>query len=221
MSRKEPAKKLADGIEIISGFAFPSSGFSRHKGMPLIRIRDLGSNVAEILFDGHFEQIYRVYKNDLLIGMDGDFNIYKWQGDDALLNQRVCKIRTDSPELHQDFLFWFLIPEISRIHKLTPQTTVRHLSTKDITAIPFPRFDVKEQRKIARILDTLDTTIRETEAIIAKLKAVKQGLLHDMLTRGLDENGELRPPQSEAPHLYKDSPLGWIPRQWEQTVLAN
>jgi hypothetical protein len=51
------------------------------------------------------------------------------------------------------------------------------------------------------VLDTLDTAIHETEAIIAKLKAVKQGLLHDLLTRGIAANGELRPPQAEAPHL--------------------
>src|SRR5690606_28997388 len=75
--------------------------------------------------------------------------------------------------------------------------------------------DLAEQRAIAQILDTLDTAIRETEALIGKLKAVKQGLLHDLLTRGIDANGELRPPQSEAPQLYKESPLGWIPRGWE------
>ncbi len=72
-----------------------------------------------------------------------------------------------------------------------------------------------EQSIIARVLDTLDTAIHETEAIIAKLKAVKQGLLHDLLTRGIDANGELRPPQAEAPHLYKESPLGWIPKEWD------
>lgn len=71
-----------------------------------------------------------------------------------------------------------------------------------------------EQEKIAEILDTLDTAIHETEAIIFKLKAVKQGLLHDLLTRGIDANGELRPPQAEASHLYKLSPLGWIPKAW-------
>ncbi len=68
---------------------------------------------------------------------------------------------------------------------------------------------------LAKIIDTLDTAIHETEAIIAKLKAVKQGLLHDLLTRGIDANGELRPPQAEAPHLYKQSLLGWIPKNWE------
>ena len=76
-----------------------------------------------------------------------------------------------------------------------------------------------EQLRLAEILDTLDTTIHETVAIIAKLKAVKQGLLHDLLTRGIDANGELRPPQTEAPHLYKPSPLGWIPKEWEAAQL--
>lgn len=71
-----------------------------------------------------------------------------------------------------------------------------------------------EQASIAHVLDTLDTAIHETEALIAKLKAVKQGLLHDLLTRGIDANGELRPPQPEAPHLYKQSTLGWIPKGW-------
>ncbi|MEH6387087.1 MAG: restriction endonuclease subunit S [Pseudomonas profundi] len=74
---------------------------------------------------------------------------------------------------------------------------------------------VHEQHLIARVLDTLDTAIRETEALIGKLKVVKQGLLHDLLTRGIDANGQLRPPQSEAPQLYKESPLGWIPREWD------
>jgi len=78
-----------------------------------------------------------------------------------------------------------------------------------------------EQREIAEILDTLDTSIRQTEAIIEKLKQVKQGLLHDLLTRGIDANGELRAPRSQAPHLYKNSPLGWIPREWTPTPLGE
>jgi type I restriction enzyme S subunit len=82
-------------------------------------------------------------------------------------------------------------------------------------------FSQGEQRAIAQILDTLDTAIRETEALIDKLKAVKQGLLHDLLTRGIDANGELRPPQSEAPQLYKESPLGWGPREWTQGKLSE
>jgi type I restriction enzyme, S subunit len=73
----------------------------------------------------------------------------------------------------------------------------------------------------ADVLDTLDTAIHETEAIIAKLKAIKQGLLDDLLTRGIDANGELRLPQAEAPHLYKPSPLGWIPKEWHSEGLQE
>ncbi len=94
-------------------------------------------------------------------------------------------------------------------------STVLHLKTSMVPRlqVTLPASTV-EQRCVARVLDTLDTTIRQTEAIIEKLKQVKQGMLHDVLTRGVDANGELRPPQSKAPHLYKDSPLGWMPREW-------
>lgn len=85
--------------------------------------------------------------------------------------------------------------------------------------VPNPSHE--EKRAIAGVLESLDTTIRQTEAIIEKLKQVKQGLLHDLLTRGIDANGELRPPQSEAPHLYKTSPLGWIPHEWGAVPLSE
>lgn len=88
-----------------------------------------------------------------------------------------------------------------------------------VSRLPTPHID--DQRAMGLVIDTLDTAILQTEAIIAKLKAVKQGLLHDLLTRGIDANGELRPPQVEAPHLYKESPLGWIPKEWEVQPLQH
>jgi type I restriction enzyme S subunit len=100
-------------------------------------------------------------------------------------------------------------------------SALRRLVLRDIRQIRVPTPTVDEQAKVALILDTLDTTIHQTEAIIEKLKQVKQGLLHDLLTRGIDANGELRPPQSQAPHLYKDSPLGWIPAEWQVELLDD
>jgi type I restriction enzyme S subunit len=78
-----------------------------------------------------------------------------------------------------------------------------------------------EQKGIAKILDTLDTQIQKTEAVIAKLQQVKQGLLHDLLTRGVDANGQLRPPREQAPELYKESSMGWIPREWDVVPLGD
>jgi type I restriction enzyme S subunit len=92
--------------------------------------------------------------------------------------------------------------------------SMKNLAKSKLMALPVDYPPFSEQVAIAEILDSLDTTIRQTEAIIEKLKLVKQGLLHDLLTRGIDAGGELRPPQSQAPHLYKNSPLGWIPIDW-------
>ena len=93
-------------------------------------------------------------------------------------------------------------------------STVKGIRIQDYLDIKVPIADTDSQPVIAHVLDTLDTAIQNTEAIITKLKAVKQGLLHDLLTRGIDANGELRPPQADAPHLYKQSRLGWIPKEW-------
>lgn len=72
-----------------------------------------------------------------------------------------------------------------------------------------------EQRKIAEILSTVDDAIEQTEALIRKYQRIKQGLLQDLLTRGVDENGELRPNYKEAPELYRETALGRFPKDWE------
>jgi type I restriction enzyme S subunit len=106
--------------------------------------------------------------------------------------------------------------EMTSVGTKMPRTSWKQLSELEVFCPSFP-----EQSKIAEVLDILDTAIHETEAIITKLKAVKQGLLHDLLTRGIDANGELRPAQVEAPHLYKKLPLGWIPKEWDTDIVAN
>lgn len=80
---------------------------------------------------------------------------------------------------------------------------------------------ISEQHQIVRILNTLDNQIRRTEEIIFKLKKIKEGLVTDLFTRGIGENGELRPSSAQAPHLYNDSPIGWIPNEWETTPIAH
>ncbi|WP_417812322.1 restriction endonuclease subunit S [Thalassospira alkalitolerans] len=103
-------------------------------------------------------------------------------------------------------------------------SSIPHLFQRDMVELKVELPSPDHQSKIAEILDTLDAAIRGTEAVVAKLKAMKQGLLHDLLTRGIDANGDLRPPHTEAPHLYKETPLGWLPKEWDvreiQSLLA-
>ncbi|EOV0939452.1 restriction endonuclease subunit S [Pseudomonas aeruginosa] len=100
-------------------------------------------------------------------------------------------------------------------------TTFLEISGAEFGSIQLPSPSPDEKLKIAELLDTLDTAIRQTEAIVEKLKQVKQGLLHDLLTRGVDANGELRPSYEQAPHLYQESRLGWIPKDWTLRPVAS
>ena len=94
-------------------------------------------------------------------------------------------------------------------------STIAHINVKDLKSYLLPLPPLWQQRKIARILTTVDNLIEKTESLIAKYQAVKQGMMHDLFTRGVDAHGKLRPPQSEAPELYKQSELGWIPKDWK------
>jgi len=73
-----------------------------------------------------------------------------------------------------------------------------------------------EQTQIATILTKVDDAITQTEQLIAKYTRIKTGLMQDLLTKGIDENGNIR---SEETHEFKDSPLGRIPKEWEVTYV--
>lgn len=98
---------------------------------------------------------------------------------------------------------------------------LRHLQKSFIRNLRLPLPDNDQQAKIVEVLDTFDAAIRGSEAMLAKLRAMKQGLLHDLLARGIDANGDLRPPQSEAPQLYQQTALGWLPKKWTTSKLPG
>ncbi|WP_171040807.1 restriction endonuclease subunit S [Marinobacter alexandrii] len=70
------------------------------------------------------------------------------------------------------------------------------------------------QERIAQILQTIDEAIEKTEVLIEKYQQIKAGLMQDLFTRGIGPDGKLRPPRDEAPELYQETPIGWIPNDW-------
>lgn len=95
------------------------------------------------------------------------------------------------------------------------------LSSGSLAATPIQVAPLKQQQRIAEILSTVDEAIEQTEALIAKTQQIKTGLMHDLFTRGVTPDGQLRPPREQAPELYKESPLGWIPKDWTATRLGQ
>lgn len=153
----------------------------------------------------------------IVIGRKGSVGKVTWSDNDFWPIDTTYWV--DCPPEERRWLYWVLswLP----LHLLDTSTGIPGLNRRDVYELEVYRPKFGERRKIAQILDILETAIRETEALIDKLKAVKQGLLHDLLTRGIDSNGQLRPPQRQAPELYKASPLGWIPKEWSWDTLDH
>lgn len=98
--------------------------------------------------------------------------------------------------------------------RLNEATGVPSISREWLYKMPLGDHEPEQQRRIAEILSTVDEAIEGTEKLIAKHQQIKAGLMYDLFTRGLAPDGHLRSPYTEAPHLYKDSPLGPIPKEW-------
>jgi type I restriction enzyme S subunit len=176
-------RKLGDILDVQNGFAFDSELFSKDAGTPLIRIRDLkGGNGTEVRFAGEYDSRFVVHAGDLLIGMDGEFCCYEWTGQDALLNQRVCRLIGFSDELEPAFVKWGINPHLKAIEDRTPFVTVKHLSSKAIKHIEFAYPAREEQSRIvARIKECMDR-VDEIEQLrsesLAEAEAVLPSVLH-------------------------------------------
>ena len=111
---------------------------------------------------------------------------------------------------------------LKQIEKNTQGSTRARTSISKLKEITLTIPETKEiQNKLAQILVTCDTVIQNTQKTIDKYKAIKQGMMQDLFTRGLTKDGKLRPSYKEAPELYKESELGMIPKEWAETPVIE
>lgn len=116
----------------------------------------------------------------------------------------------------QDFIFYSLVNK--NILNFISGGTRSKLNQSELRAITLDLPEHKEQNKIAEILVTIDRAIAQTEALIAKHQRIKTGLMQDLLTRGIDEHGQLRDPST---HRFKSTPLGMVPEEWEVSNIGK
>ncbi|MCU7906559.1 MAG: restriction endonuclease subunit S [Candidatus Thiodiazotropha sp. (ex Epidulcina cf. delphinae)] len=131
----------------------------------------------------------------------------------------VCGyMRIKTGNLHAPFIYYCL----SGQHRyLTFDYTTKAHPSVIRRLYWLPRIEVVAQQKIAHILQTIDQTIEKTAALIEKYQQIKAGLMHDLFTRGIGADGKLRPLREQAPELYQQTPIGWIPKEWEPLKLKD
>jgi len=204
-------RKVREVARVINGFPFDAARFSKLTGYPLIRIRDLDKAKTATCYEGPFVEAAKVESGDVLIGMDGDFNVGRWRGaEPALLNQRMCCLR--SPEPVTESLLAYALPwPLKQINEVTWSTTVKHLASGQVERIQCSFPPLPEQAAIVRFLDHADRKIRRyiraKQKLIKLLEEQKQAIIHRAVTRGLDPNVQLKP----SGVVW----LGDIPEHWE------
>jgi len=131
---------------------------------------------------------------------------------ESTTNQACC-VLFNSQSMQQDYLFYNLLFSKNRILALAVGGGQPNISQNIIKnfIVSFPT-SLTEQKKIASILSTIDSSITQTEQLIAKYKNIKQGLMHDLLTYGIDQNGTIRDPHT---HSFVEKNGMMVPEEWE------
>jgi len=183
-------------------FIFIPERFTDKKGYKYLRKTSLFGGEIVIANVGSVGKVYRVPEYGQLMTLAPNMYLLKF-------NQTIS----------DEFIFQYLSSYLFRkkLFENIASTTLQAINKDNLRniSLSIPK-NYLEQTQIAAVLSLIDRAIEQTEAIIAKQQRIKTGLMQDLLTKGIDEDGNVR---SEATHEFKDSPLGRIPAEWEVKTL--
>jgi len=145
--------RIGELVDLVNGFPFDSATFDTTGALPLVRIRDLGTDPMETWVPEPVPPAVVLRNGDLVVGMDGDFNVAWWSKGPAALNQRLCRLRARQGKAVQRYLYYALPRVLKVINDLTYYTTVKHLASGDLLSEKVLLPSVEEQQRIADYLD--------------------------------------------------------------------
>ena len=210
--------RLADQAEVLMGQSPPSSScsedgdglpfiqgnaeFGRRSPLPRLRCTS-PARVAEA--------------GDLLLSVRAPVGALNQATERTVIGRGLSALRFRAAD--QRFAWHAVSYAAPSLNRVAQGSTFVAVSRKDVECMVLPWHD-EANPAIAAVLDTVDEMIEKTEAVIAKLRQVRTGLLHDLLSCGLDENGQLRDPVAH-PEQFQDTPLGLIPKAWKIASLVS
>ena len=206
----------ADGGEVMS---LGGENILQHGGVELRGVKRVPHDFFAAMTKGLLRD------RDVLINKDGantgKVGLFRDPGDEpACINEHLFLLRGDASQITQEYLYYTILSERGQsvIRNRISGSAQPGLKSSFINnfSIDLPHA-IDEQDQITRILQQVDHTIEQTEALIAKQQRIKTGLMQDLLTKGIDEHGNIR---SEATHAFKDSALGRIPVEWVVSKLS-
>ncbi|KAB3536275.1 hypothetical protein F8154_04140 [Alkaliphilus pronyensis] len=181
-----------------------------------VSIKDLNAShiteTSEYISDAGVKNsnVKKIHKGEILLSFKLTIGKVAFAGRPLYTNEAIAALSTE--KLDNKFLFyglqkWNLLQDVDQAIK---GATLNKEKLKRIKFL-YPESKLV-QSKIAEVIETVDSAIEKFEDLIAKQKRIKTGLMQDLLTKGIDENGDIR---SEESHQFKDTQLGRVPIEWE------
>ncbi|KKH38645.1 restriction endonuclease subunit S [Methanosarcina mazei] len=124
---------------------------------------------------------------------------------EAVVSAHSMVLRPTGDKIYPDFLPCFMQSSIfwKTAHSISEGSMSPTIKWKTLAAQEFWLPSIEEQKKISELLWSIEDNIQKTEKLIETIEILKQGLLNELLTKGI---GHTR---------FKDSELGRIPEEWE------
>ena len=123
-----------DELSVQYGFPFSTELFTEEPtNIPIVRIRDILENSVSAYSEEEVDEKYKLQKQDLVIGMDGNFHMNYWNDNVSYLNQRSVRLRTKSKSTVSIMQAKYDIAPYIKAKELRAKgSTVGHLSDKDL-----------------------------------------------------------------------------------------
>lgn len=184
--------KIKDICEITNGYAFKSDKYVTDEGVRVIRITNVQKgkvvdNDPKIYPFSELSNLdtYKIYEGDILMSLTGNVGrVGKFPMEllPAYINQRVCRVKSSSDNLLENYLFHFLNSDIfeNDARRNSAGAAQLNLSTKWVCEYEIPLPPLPTQQKIASILDAADTLRQKDKALLAKYDELTQSLFLDM-----------------------------------------
>ena len=123
-----------DELSVQYGFPFSTELFTEEPtSIPVVRIRDILENSVSAYSEEEVDEKYKLQKQDLLVGMDGNFHMNYWNDNVSYLNQRSVRLRAKSKSTVSIMQAKYDIAPYIKAKELRAKgSTVGHLSDKDL-----------------------------------------------------------------------------------------
>ena len=167
---------IFDELSVQYGFPFSTELFTETPtNIPIVRIRDIVENSISAYSSEKTDIKYKLQKQDLLIGMDGNFHMNYWNDNISYLNQRSVRLRAKISSTVSILQARFDIAPYIKAKELRAKgSTVGHLSDKDLKDLYVL---VSPNHQIRKIFDNLLVKIIENRCETTALSTLRDSLL--------------------------------------------